>query len=157
MKINQIGCSGLQPKSVLTSIVLGVVTSAPINLAASKDSCWRFEQDKKDALAEDLCPDCGRDMNALGMYRDYIHYISQTRKMRVYRMNENISSCSYPECTGPSEPIPPEGLVELHPFGCVVVWGGDGQIETVMHPFAYYDLMLADQTPTDILKRTSVE
>lgn len=40
----------------------------------SKDSCWRFEQDKKDALAEDPCPDCGRDMNSLGMYRDYIHY-----------------------------------------------------------------------------------
>lgn len=28
---------------------------------------------------EDRCPDCGRDLSALGIYRDYCHYIPGTQ------------------------------------------------------------------------------
>lgn len=62
------------------------------------------------------------------------------------------SPCLCPECTGPSEPIPPEGLIELHPFGCVVCWDSDGRIKWAMHPFAFLDMMEQVKEEPNILK-----
>lgn len=65
------------------------------------------------------------------------------------------AKCLCPECTGPSETIPPEGLIELHPYGVVVCCNPDGSINFVMHPEAYADLVSGGETGglVDVFKK----
>jgi len=53
-------------------------------------------------------------------------------------------NCTCPKCQGPSEPIPPEGLIDISTNkdgSCVVVWNADGTIAMAVHPDQWFAMM----------------